>query len=203
MSNRAADSADGSRMPLAAVVEVFARLRGERDVVVTTMGAAREWLRRRQHPLDFHYVPSTMGGGLPLGLGLALAQPDREVLVLSGDGSLLMNLGALVTIVDGGVGNLTVAVIDNGVYEVTGGQRTAAAAGTDYAAVAGACGFPTVARFSELDDFGRRAQQVLERPGPRLLSLEVEPVLEDYALTPPGPMRERIEQFRRALREVE
>ncbi|NQU24357.1 MAG: thiamine pyrophosphate-binding protein [Candidatus Nealsonbacteria bacterium] len=185
-------------MPLAAALEVLAELRGDRDVVVTTMGAAREWIRRRPHPLDFHYVPSTMSGGVPLALGLALAQPDREVTVLSGDGSLLMSLGALVTIADSGAANLTVAVIGNGVYEITGGQRIAGT-GVDFAAVARACGFSNVARFSELDDFRARAKDVLSRPGPRLLELKVEPVREDYALVPPGPMQHRLERFRRAL----
>lgn len=192
--------ADAGRMPLTSVLEFLAGLRGARDIAVTTMGAAREWPKLSQHPLDFHYIPSTMGGGIPLGLGLALAQPHREVLVFSGDGSLLMSLGTLVTMVDSGVTNLTVVLLDNGVYEVTGGQKTAAArTGVDFAALARACGVANVAQFSNLDDFRRRVGDVLRRPGPRLLWMMVEPVRENYVLSPPGPMSDRLKRFRQAL----
>ena len=88
-------------MPLVAALEVLAGLRRD-EVVITTMGAAREWPRLSHHPLDFHYIPSAMGEAPALGLGLALAQPSREVIVLNGDGCMLMNLGALVTIVASG-----------------------------------------------------------------------------------------------------
>ena len=99
-------------MPLVGTLETLLKLRGDDDIVITTMSAAREAPKLSQHPLDLHYIPSTMGGGPALGLGLALAQPQREVLVLSGDGSLLMNLGSLVTIVSSGATNLTLAVLD-------------------------------------------------------------------------------------------
>jgi sulfopyruvate decarboxylase subunit beta len=194
------DPADAHRMPLTAALEFLFGLCGDQDVVITTMGAARDWPKLSQHPLHFHYVPSTMGGGVPLGLGLALAQPHREVLVLSGDGSLLMNLGALITIVDSSATNLTVALIDNGVYEVTGGQKTPTApGGTDFAGLARACGFPNVAQFSDLDDFRHRAGGVLRGGGPRFLWMMVEPVSENYVLAPPGPMHDRLERFRKAL----
>ena len=86
-----------SRMPLVPALEVVHRLRTN-QIVVTSMGTAREWPRFSNHPLDFHYVPSSMGQVTSIGLGLALARPDREVIVFTGDGSLLMNLGCLVTI---------------------------------------------------------------------------------------------------------
>ncbi len=81
-----------SRMPLVAALEVLAGLRRD-EIVITTMGAAREWPRLSQHPLDFHYIPSAMGEAPALALGLALALPSREVIVLNGDGCMLMNLG--------------------------------------------------------------------------------------------------------------
>jgi len=78
---------------------------------------------------------------VPLGLGLALAQPERAVLVISGDGALSMNLGCLVTLIDSGAANLSIVLLDNGVYDVTGGQKTAAAReGVDFAGVARAIG---------------------------------------------------------------
>jgi len=88
------------------------------------------------------------GQATSLGLGFALAQPERKVVVCNGDGSMLMNLGSLVTITAQGPANLTVIVFDNGVYEVTGVQPTLGAASLrrdgvaiDFADVARACGF--------------------------------------------------------------
>ncbi len=62
------------------------------EIVVTAMGTAREWMTLEPHPLDFVLVPSSMGQAPSFGLGLALAQPDRQVVVCNGDGSMLMNL---------------------------------------------------------------------------------------------------------------
>jgi thiamine pyrophosphate-dependent acetolactate synthase large subunit-like protein len=187
-------------MPLAPALRVLADLRRQDHIVVTCMGSAREWPKLSEHALDFHYVPSTMGGAVPLGLGLALAQPRREVLVVSGDGALLMNLGCLVTVVDSGATNLSVALVDNGVYEVTGGQRTAAVrSGVDFAGVARAIGVPNVGCFRSLDDWRRGAGEVFARPGPRFVQLVVEPVREDYALEVPCPMSAQIERLGRAL----
>lgn len=196
----------GSRMPLVAALEVLIRLRTE-QIVVTTMGAAREWPKLSQHPLDFHYVPSSMGQAPPLGLGLALAKPQREVLVLNGDGGMLMNLGCLVTIVASGARNITVIVLENGIYEVTGGQQTAALAArphaeVDFAGFARAAGFAVAERFDRLEDWQAQAAEILKRPGPRFISLSVEPVGAAYHLEPPGPMAERLPKFQVALAQI-
>lgn len=76
------------------------------EIVVTVMGAAREWMTLSSHALDFIYVPSSMGQASSLGLGLALAQPNRRVIVCNGDGSTLMNPGPLVTITAQGPSSL-------------------------------------------------------------------------------------------------
>lgn len=190
------------RMPFVAALEVLLPLRDER-IVVTTMGAAREWPKLSQHPLDLHYIPSAMGAAPALGLGLALAQPMREVLVLNGDGAMLMNIGSLVTIIASGAANLTLVVFDNGVYEVTGGQQTAAAsagpqAGIDFAGMARAAGFTSVRAFDDLATWRTEAAATLQLPGPRFLVLGVERVV-DYQLESPGPLRERLKQFQAAL----
>jgi sulfopyruvate decarboxylase subunit beta len=190
------------RMPLIAALEVLVPLRAE-QIVLTTMGAAREWPKLSQHELDLHYIPSAMGGAPALGLGLALAKPRRDVLVLNGDGAMLMNLGSLVTIVASGVTNLTLVVLENGVYEVTGGQKTAAAtvaghARVDLAAMATAAGIGSVRRFDDLETWQREAGATLELPGPRFIVLSVDRVA-DYQLTSPGPMAERLARFREAI----
>jgi len=197
-----AESPTKKRMPFVPALEVLLPLRDER-IVVTTMGAAREWPKLSQHPLDLHYIPSAMGAAPALGLGLALAQPQREVLVLNGDGAMLMNIGSLVTIVASGATNLTLIVFDNGVYEVTGGQQTAAAsaaghAAIDLAAMARAAGFSSVRAFDDLTVWRRSAAAALQLPGPRCLTLSVERVT-DYQLESPGPLRERLARFQAAL----
>lgn len=207
-SSPATTSTIKNRMAFVPALEVLARLRRE-EIVVTTMGSAREWPRLSQHPLDLHYLPSAMGQAPDLGLGLALAQPEREVIVLNGDGCLLMNLGCLVTIVASRAKNLTVIVFENGIYEVTGGQQTAAAtipsakvdfAGVDFAAMAKAAGFASVAAFDSLDAWQQQAADVLQEPGPRFVVLSVEPVGAAYHLESPGPLAERLARFQQTLR---
>ncbi len=185
-------------MPLVAALEVLRALRQD-EIVVTTMGSAREWPRLSQHPLDFHYIPSAMGHAPVLALGLALAQPQREVIAFNGDGCMLMSLGCLVTIVASAARNFTLIVLENGVYEVTGGQTTAGAkVAIDFAAAARAAGFASVNRFEHLTDWQAGVTAALAAPGPRFIVLEVARVA-DYELNSPGPMAERIERFRAAL----
>lgn len=201
MAHETAASAQ-PRMPFIPALQVLAGLRRE-EIVVTTMGSAREWPPLSQHPLDLHYIPSAMGQAPALGLGLALAQPEREVIVLNGDGCQLINLGALVTIIASRAKNLTLIVLDNGIYEVTGGQQTAAATterGTiDFAGMARAAGFESVRSFTDLNDWQREAAGVLALPGPRFIALSVEPVGAAYQLESPGPIAERLARFRAAL----
>ena len=90
-------------MPVVAALQVLIAERKSDHIVVTNQGSARVWPKLNQHALDLHYNPSTMGGAVPLGLGFAIAQPQREVLIVSGDGSLLMSLGSLVTVVGSGL----------------------------------------------------------------------------------------------------
>ena len=192
-----------ARMPLPAALDVLAELRQDDQVLVGCMGASREWLKLAPHRLDFHHVPSAMGATAPLALGIALAQPRRDVLLLIGDGSLLMNLGSLVTIAASGAKNITVVVVDNGVYEVTGGQKTPAHGnGVDFAAIARGAGMTSVFTFADLDAWRQQACEALGSAGPRLIWLIVEPITAgDIVLRPPCPITEQIARLRTALRE--
>src|SRR5437868_15262158 len=111
-------------------LEVLVPWRGDR-IVVTTMSAAGIWPALSDSPLDFHYIPSAMGHAPALGLGLALAQPQRGVIVLNGDGCMLMSLGNLVTLATHPA-DIFLLIMDNGLYEVTGGQRVAGAVRPDF-----------------------------------------------------------------------
>ena len=148
-----------------------------------------------------------MGHGTSIGLGLALAQPEKRVIVCSGDGSLLMNLGSLASIVAANVPNLVVIVFDNGVYEVTGQQPTAAAGvgrpggrSADFCGIARACGFESVHTFNDATSWANDARSALDAKGPTFISLDVEPVVGGTAPHSPGPTPARAERFMAALR---
>jgi sulfopyruvate decarboxylase subunit beta len=87
-----------SGMPVVDALRVLIEHCDENWIVVTNQGSARIWPKLVRRPRDLHYNPSTMGGAVSLALGLALAQPKRRVLCVTGDGALLMNLGSLVTV---------------------------------------------------------------------------------------------------------
>jgi sulfopyruvate decarboxylase subunit beta len=172
--------------------------RNERDVVITTMSPARDWMTLGpQSPLDIVFVPSAMGHATSLGLGLGLAQPDRRVIVCNGDGSMLMNLGSLVTIVGAGATNLVVLVFQNGVYEVTGAQPMPAEA--DFATIARGAGFSSVFEFSNNDEWAANVHAVLGAPGPVFAVLRVEPDVGIPGPKSPGPAGERARRLREAL----
>jgi thiamine pyrophosphate-dependent acetolactate synthase large subunit-like protein len=123
--------------------EAVAALLQERDglIVVAGLGSpAYDVAACGDDALDFP-LWGGMGGAAMLGLGLALGQPDRNVLVVTGDGEMLMGLGSLATIGGQRPANLSVVVLDNELYGETGRQQTHTALGTDLAAVARACGF--------------------------------------------------------------
>lgn len=193
-----------SAMSLVAALEVLRQVRTD-QIVVSSMGTAREWPRLSHHPLDLHYVPSAMGQVAILGLGLALAQPARRVIALSGDGSLLMNLGCLVTIAACEPANFTLILFDNSVFEVTGGQKTAAGASqaagrpVDWIALARSAGIQTAVHFDHLADWQSQAAENLLLVGPSLIVLKVAPVTSDFSLESPGPIAERLARFRAAL----
>ncbi|HEX8165901.1 MAG TPA: thiamine pyrophosphate-dependent enzyme [Beijerinckiaceae bacterium] len=135
-------------------------LAGRRDLlVVAGLGSPTyDIAAAGDHDLNF-YLWGAMGGAAMVGLGLALAQPRRPVLVVTGDGELLMGLGALATIGAQNPGNLTVAVLDNEAYGETGGQRSHTAHGIDLAAVTRGCGIVDsriIVEEGELESFAGR-----------------------------------------------
>ena len=122
-------------------------LRRTDEVVVTTMSVVRPWGKYSDHDLDFASADSAMGHAADLALGIAMAQPQRTVICLNGDGSMLMSLGTLVTIIESGVTNLILFVAVNRTYEVTGNQPIPGAERVDFAAMARAAGFERVFEF--------------------------------------------------------
>jgi thiamine pyrophosphate-dependent acetolactate synthase large subunit-like protein len=179
-------------------LEVVAAHRGQR-IVLTTMSAVAIWPSLSDTPLDFAYIPSTMGQGPALGLGLALAQPERGVIVANGDGCMLMNLGCLVTLANQRA-NVFLLILDNGLYEVTGGQPTAGAGRTDFAGLAQAAGIRRVYSFDALAAWRDGAAEALEGDGPVVVWLKVEGRYGQKTPKAPRPMSEQIERLRTVLR---
>ena len=124
-------------------------------------------------------LSGAMGKASSLGLGLALAQPDKKVFVLDGDGSLLMNLGALVTMANKAPTNLLHFLFNNGVYAVTGGQPIPGAEQTDWDGMAKAAGYASVFSFDNLEDLTTGMDEVLAAQGPVFVLLQVEPQVEN------------------------
>ena len=124
-------------------------------------------------------LSGAMGKASSLGLGLALAQPDKKVFVLDGDGSLLMNLGALVTLANKAPKNLYHFLFNNGVYAVTGGQPIPGAGTSDWEGMARAAGYAAVFSFEDLEGLATGIDQVLAAEGPVFIHLAVEPEVDN------------------------
>ena len=178
-------------------LEVLAAKRGG-HVVVTTMGSVAVWPELSDTPRDFHYLPSSMGQGVPLALGLCLAKPGLPVAVLVGDGGLLMNLGCLVTAAQFPV-PLRILLIDNGLYEVTGGQPVANAGRTDFAVLARGAGIGRVYSCGSRAEWESVAAEALNGPGPVFAWLKVQGERGKATPSAPRPMAEQIARLRAEL----
>jgi thiamine pyrophosphate-dependent acetolactate synthase large subunit-like protein len=178
-------------------LEVLAACRGG-HVVLTTHGSVDPWVGLSDTALDFAYVPAAMGQGLALGLGLALAQDRHGVVVVCGDGHLLMNLGCLVTLA-AHPADVYLVVVDNGTYEVTGGQPVPGAGRTDYAALARAAGIRRVYACDTAARWRGVAAEALSGPGPVVVWLKVAARPAQQAPCAMRPMGEQIARLRRAL----
>lgn len=184
-------------MELRDALSVLAQHRGDR-VVITTMAAVGVWPELSDTPLDFAYIPSSMGQGPALGLGLALAQPGRGVIVVNGDGSMLMNLGSLVTLA-GNPADVYLLIMDNGLYEVTGGQPLVGAGQVDFAGLARSAGIKRVYEFEALEEWRRGAGEALTGAGPVAICLKTTGKLGQKTPAPPRPMAEQLRRLREGL----
>lgn len=166
--------------------EVVASLLTDRAdlLVVAGLGsAAWDCTAAGDHPLTFP-LWGAMGQAAMTGLGLALARPDRRVLVLTGDGEALMGLGAFATIGIQRPENLSIVVLDNGRFGETGMQPSHTAFGVDLAGVASACGFRHAETVTTPDEIPPLQEAVHTRPGPSLTVVKVIPEKLPLVLPP-------------------
>jgi phosphonopyruvate decarboxylase len=181
-------------------LRVIAEARGQ-ALCVPTMTTAPAW--REIAPDDLSVVcVGFMGGASSLGLGLALACPDRRVIVLDGDGSLLMQLGSLATIAGARPRNLVHLVFKNGVYHTSGSQEIPGGPAVDFAAMARAAGYPRACTIGDVDELRRRLPELLAGEGPVLVELHTT-LADKTPMTSPGgvPFHRQVERLRERLRQ--
>jgi thiamine pyrophosphate-dependent acetolactate synthase large subunit-like protein len=153
------------------------------ELVVATLGNAKyDLFNAQDRPRNF-YMWNSMGMACSLGLGLAMARPQNKVIVLDGDGSLLMNLNSLATEAVRSPKNLIHIVWDNRSYELTGKQPTATAYKTDLAKVAEGAGFQKVERAESLPAFQRAFDRAFSEDGPWFILA----LIEQNRAQPPRP----------------
>ena len=167
--------ADSMRIPYLDALAVLERRRQD-EIVVTTMTCSRVWTYLSEHPeLDVSFG-GCMGKASSLGLGLALGRPDRRVWVLDGDGSLVMNLGSLVTIAQQGPRQPPArAPGKTASTRSRGGQPVPGAGLADLAGMARAAGYRSAYRFDTLAALEASLDDVLAAPGPTFVTLVVDP----------------------------
>jgi thiamine pyrophosphate-dependent acetolactate synthase large subunit-like protein len=152
---------------------LVAKLQNE-EAVIGGIGNTNFDLWGAGHRPQNFYMLGSMGLAFPIALGVALAQPERRVFALEGDGSLLMQMGCLSTIAMLKPNNLTMVVMDNGVYQITGAQPTPAATTTDLVAVAIGCGLSNSAWAADEEDFERLVDQSLSASEPTLIGVRID-----------------------------
>ncbi|MCA1435345.1 hypothetical protein I6F33_20510 [Bradyrhizobium sp. BRP20] len=152
---------------------LIAKLKHE-EAVIGGIGNTNFDLWAAGHRPQNFYMLGSMGLAFPIALGVALAQPDRRVFALEGDGSLLMQLGALSTIAALKPKNLTMIVMDNGIYQITGAQATPAANVADIVAIAIGSGLASSAWAADEEDFERLVDDAMAASEPILIAVRID-----------------------------
>ncbi|MCL0044147.1 thiamine pyrophosphate-dependent enzyme [Dehalococcoidia bacterium] len=161
-----------STMPSLEALRAIHRHRDE-AIVVSTMTGRQEWEGvSKNFSLDFP-LKGCMGKASSVALGIALAQPKRKVLVIDGDGSLLMNLGSLVTVANKGPSNYYHFVLEDGAYTTTGGQPIPNVNKISFTGLAMAAGYSNTYEYDNLEEFATSIETIFQRPGPALICLKV------------------------------
>jgi thiamine pyrophosphate-dependent acetolactate synthase large subunit-like protein len=165
-------------MHAADAVKAVLAHRGEAIVIPGRGG--RHWVPLSTRPrLDVPLGDPAMGGHAGFGLGLALARPEKRVILFDSEGDILMSLGMLVTIAEQKPANFYHLLLDNGCYATTGGQPVPNADNIAYDMIARGAGYPGAFAFNELDDFARELPAILGQPGPVFVALKVFPEIEN------------------------
>jgi len=173
------------------MLKVFLPHRG--NAIVWPGHAGKEWFRISTQPrLDLALSPPPpMGGQASFACALALAQPDRKVVLFDSEGNLVMNLGALATVAEQAPKNFYHFVMDNECYATTGGQPVPNAKNIAYDAIARGAGYPRVFAFDKLDDFAAHIEEIMAGPGPVFVALKVAPEIDNKPVSQKGGWQPR------------
>jgi phosphonopyruvate decarboxylase len=185
------------------MMRVIEKMRGD-AVVVPAMRAGVAWKSVTNNINRDIPISGAMSKASSFALGFCLAQPQTKVIVYDGDGSLVMNLGSLVTIGNKAPKNMYHFLMDNGVYATTGGQDVPGAGTTDYAEVARAAGYAHTYTFDDLEDFATQAEQVLSQEGPVFVCIKAVPNIrgaEERAASQLTPARRTPEAIEDLMKE--
>jgi len=167
----------GARPSRADYYQVLASALPSQTLVVTCLGNASYLWAAMHHTPENFYIEDAMGLALPLALGLAIAQPARRVVVVEGDGALLMHMGALVTVEALKPDNLIVLLIQNGVHAASGGQALTSPT-LDLAQLARSAGIVRTGNVATSKDFASALNTAFDTNGLQVLVLSTEPDLE-------------------------
>jgi sulfopyruvate decarboxylase subunit beta len=153
-------------------LKAIARQVNDADIVLPVYSTAFDWIDIRPSPLNY-LSHGAMGLASSHALGLALGRPDKRVIVLDGDGSLLMNLGTLVTTAEAAPKNLYHFVMENGTYEANGGHPIPGRGAVSFAGLARSAGHKSVYEFADLKVFEQQVGAILAEPGPAFVALKI------------------------------
>lgn len=164
-------------MHTADLLKIVAQHRG--DSIVISGRGGKHWIELSDTALDLPLGDPAMGGHSGFGLGLALALPEKRVILFDSEGDILMSMGQLATIAEQAPANFYHFILDNEVYATTGGQPVPNAKRVDYAMIARGAGYPRAFNFSELEAFSSALPGILGAPGPVFVALKVWPEVEN------------------------
>ncbi len=176
------------------------------ELVLTAWQSSYPW--NQLSPSKFNYpAVRTMGECSTFALGLAIARPDKRVVVLEGDGSLCMNLGSLITIATAAPPNFRQFILHNRIYETTGGQTLPNVEHLDFLMIARGAGISQLHRYGDLATFKRELPQVMNEQGPVFTVLDIEPdethlSADSFSKKVRSRDKDFNKQFRAALREA-
>lgn len=160
------------------MLKVFQKYRG--DAIVVPGRGGRHWINISTAPdLDVPLGDPAMGGHAGFALGLALALPQRKVVLFDSEGDVQMGLGILLTVAEQRPANFYHFMLDNECYATTGGQPVPNAKNVAYDIIARGAGYPRAYAFSDLDEFSKQLPAILSEPGPVFVAMKVHPEIEN------------------------
>ncbi|MEM9681818.1 MAG: thiamine pyrophosphate-dependent enzyme [Pseudomonadota bacterium] len=190
-------------MHTAELLDYFNEHRG--DAIVVPGRGGRHWVKISEQPtLDLPVGDPAMGGHAGFGLGIALAQPDRKVVLFDSEGDILMGLGVLVTIAEQKPANFYHFILDNACYATTGGQPVPNAEQVDYPAMARGAGYERAYSFDDIDDFKRELPGILTETGPVFVHLRIHAEVQNEPIGKrkpwmPRPREQAVAELRAAV----